>query len=48
MLSRNASTRDDAAAHAQLALLYEAQLRILLHMRPAQLAEQSCLETTYY
>jgi len=46
MLSRNASTRDDAAAHAQLALLYKAQLRLLLRMRPAKLAEQSCLETT--
>lgn len=45
MLSRNASTRDDAAAHAQLALLYKAQLRLLLRMRSAQLAEQSCVET---
>lgn len=39
MLSRNASTRDDAATHAQLALFYKAQLSLLLRMRPAELAE---------
>lgn len=34
LLSRAAVSAEDAAAHSQLALLYKAQLRLLLRMRP--------------